>query len=108
VIIEAARTTNCAGVLFDTWSKSAGSLTDHLSVDRLNSYIESIHAGGMLAALAGSLREENLPALLPLGADIIAVRGAVCRGRDRTGTVCANLVRDFRTRLNSENLETCN
>ena len=107
-IIEAARETNCAGVLFDTWTKSAGTLTDHVSIDRLRSYIESIHAAGMLAALAGSVREAHLPEILPLGADIIAVRGAVCSGRNRTGDVCPDLIRDFRARVKRETLETCN
>jgi len=107
-IIEAAGSTDCAGVLFDTWCKAAGSLTEHLPIDRLASYIESIHSAGMLTAVAGSVREEHLSELLPLGADIIAVRGAVCRGVDRTGTVCGNLIRNFRTRLNSESLESCN
>jgi uncharacterized protein (UPF0264 family) len=99
VIIDAARTTNCAGVLFDTWSKSAGSLTDHLSTDSLASYIESIHAAGMLAALAGSIRQEHLPELLPLGADIIAARGAVCSGRDRTAEIDAAAVVKFKQLL---------
>lgn len=98
-IIEAARTMKCAGVLFDTWSKSAGSLSDHLSTDKLAASIESIHAAGMLAALAGSLREEHLPKLLPLGADIIAVRGAVCSDRDRTAEIDAAAIVQFKRRL---------
>lgn len=100
-IIEAARTINCAGVLFDTWSKSKGSLIDHLSTDSLAACIKSIQAAGMLAALAGSLRPEHLSELLPLGADIIAVRGAVCSGHNRTAEIDAAAIVNFKRLLHS-------
>lgn len=100
-MIEAARTTHCAGVLFDTWTKAGGSLIDHIPIESLASYIEAIHAAGMLAALAGSVREEHLPELRPLGAEIIAVRGAVCRGHDRTAGIDAAAILRFKQLLES-------
>lgn len=99
-IIAAARESNCTGVLFDTWSKTGGSLTDHLSLENLASYIASIHSAGMLAALAGGVRAEHLPELLPLEADIIAVRGAVCEHQSRTARVRSESIAAFRRRLN--------
>lgn len=100
-IIEAARETQCAGVLFDTWTKTSGSLADHLPIDSLESYIKAIQSAGMLAALAGSVREAHLPLLLPLGADLIAVRGAVCSANDRTAGVEAEAMVRFKRLLNS-------
>ena len=42
---------------------------------------------GLPIALAGSLGREEIRRLLPLGPDLIAVRGAACRDRDRNGAI---------------------
>jgi len=86
-IIEAAIKTGCAGVLFDTWSKQAGSLLDQLSVDRLKAYRTIIHKAGIMTALAGSLRQEHLSELRPVEADVMAMRGAVCEENNRVGSL---------------------
>ncbi len=101
VIIETAITTGCAGVLFDTWSKQSGSLLDWLSVEQLKAYREMIQGAGLLTALAGSLRENHLPILRPIGTDIFAVRGAVCEENDRVGTISATRIKTFQEVLNS-------
>jgi len=100
-IIEAAIKTGCAGVLFDTWSKKTGSLLDLLSVEQLEAYRNTIHAAGLLTAFAGSLREEHLSALRPVGAEIIAMRGAVCEENNRVGTLSASRINVIHEALQS-------
>jgi (5-formylfuran-3-yl)methyl phosphate synthase len=101
VIIEAAIETGCAGVLFDTWSKQSGSLLDLVSVEQLEKYRKVIQAAGLLTAFAGSLRETHLPTVRPIGADIIAVRGAICEENNRVGTVSASRIKAFQDVLKS-------
>ena len=101
VIIETAIETVCGGVLFDTWSKQSGSLLDLLSVDQLEKYREAIQSAGLLTAFAGSLLENHLPTVRPIGADIIAVRGAICEENNRVGTISATRIKTFQDVLKS-------
>lgn len=76
----------CGGLLIDTYGKRAGALVDLLSVDQLASLTERAQAAGLIVALAGSLQEMHLSAVLEFEPDLIAVRGAVCVG-GRAGRV---------------------
>lgn len=98
-VISAAIATGCGGVLFDTFGKQSGSLFDHLPADELRPLLSDIRSAGLLAALAGSLRLEHLPDVLPLGPDVIAVRGAVCAGGARSGQLEVERTQKFRTAL---------
>jgi hypothetical protein len=98
-IIAAAIETGCAGVLFDTFQKHGATLLDCLSPAELSPLVERIRAAGLLVALAGSLRAELLPALLPLRPDVVAIRGAACAGSNRGGAVDAERVAAFRGAL---------
>ncbi|MBD3673426.1 MAG: hypothetical protein HUJ26_07855 [Planctomycetaceae bacterium] len=98
-IIAAAIETRCAGVLFDTWSKEAGSLLDHVAPQRLAGFASTIHAAGLLTAFAGSLRADHLKTLLPILPTIVAVRGAVCDDSNRVGRLSASRIRAFQEQL---------
>jgi uncharacterized protein (UPF0264 family) len=80
-------------LLFDTWEKDDSTLLDWLPPPALRPLIDVCRAGGLRVALAGSLRAEEMRALLPLQPDWFAVRGAVCHGRQRTAAVDAGKVR---------------
>ena len=107
-VIDAAITTHCAGVLFDTYQKDGRHLLQHFEQcespvrhqrrgrDRLQFLAEKIHASGLLVALAGSLTIDLLPEILQLRPDVIAIRGAACLHRNRSGAVSAALVQAFR------------
>lgn len=75
-----------AGVMLDTADKRAGSLLRHLDCDCLAGFVGQARAHGLFTGLAGSLRLEDLPALLPVGADYLGFRGALCGG-DRSGAL---------------------
>ena len=52
---------------------------------QLKKFVESAHDFGLKAALAGSLRKQDLPVVYGLGADIAGLRGAACTNSDRVG-----------------------
>jgi uncharacterized protein (UPF0264 family) len=83
VLDEAAAISDCLGVLFDTWDKSRR--TDY-PADAIR-WIDRARASGRFVALAGSLDEAAIRRLRPLGPDIVAVRGAACRGGDRGAAI---------------------
>lgn len=72
------------GVMLDTQDKQKGSLTDVMSFLQLQTFVESATGHGLLTGLAGSLRITDIPALLPLAADYLGFRGALCQHRCRT------------------------
>lgn len=99
-IFEEARQARATGLLIDTCRKGTGHLLDWITVAQLHLWKRRTSEAGMFLALAGSLCLDLLPHLLPIEPDIIAVRGAVCRGLDRTAAIDENLVRLWHERLN--------
>lgn len=101
-ILSAACENRCAGLLLDTFGKQGTGLLDLLSIEELAEIIERTRAAGMKVALAGSLRESDLPALSALQPDIIGIRGAACGGQQRTSPVEESAVRQFRMQLDQQ------
>jgi uncharacterized protein (UPF0264 family) len=64
----------------------------------LRKCVAAARAVGMFVVLGGQVTEQHLPDLLPLEADFIAVRGAVCRG-DRASRLDPALAKQFKRRL---------
>jgi uncharacterized protein (UPF0264 family) len=95
-VIDAAAATGCAGLLVDTFFKGNGRLLDHASPADLAGWARLARASGLKFAVAGRLSADDLPHLSTVGADIIAVRSAVCHGGDRRGTVCADAIAQFK------------
>ena len=83
LIPQIARAAECDLAMLDTAVKDGKNLFSCLSADQLSAFVDETHGYGLKAALAGSLKKENLPALCALGVDVIGVRGAVCTGGDR-------------------------
>lgn len=98
-VVTAARLTGCQGVLFDTWSKSSGTLLDGMSGRDLRSQIARIRSLGMFAAAAGRLTPSALPAVVEAGADIVAVRSAACVCGDRSGRIDPAAIRNLQAIL---------
>ena len=73
----------CDLAMVDTAVKDGKNLFDFLTIDQLRGFVKETHGYGLKAALAGSLKKENLPLLCSLGADVIGLRGAACTGGDR-------------------------
>lgn len=69
--------------MIDTAVKDGKNLFAFLTADQLRCFVSTAHAYGLKAALAGSLRKEDLAAVYALGADIMGLRGAACTSGDR-------------------------
>lgn len=83
-VIAELRRAGFRGVMLDTMDKSRGSLTEWMEAPELRSFVLAARGQGMLTGLAGSLRCEDVPALLALAPDYLGFRGALCREHNRT------------------------
>lgn len=101
-VIRAAGELQCAGVLFDTWSKQSGRFFDAISDSELCRFAQAIHSGGMLCAVAGRLRSSDLARLRKCPIDVIAVRSAACLDENRNGPVCPFAIRNLKRLLAGE------
>lgn len=73
-----------SGVMLDTMNKPNGSLTQVMSFSDILQFVEAAKQQQLLCGLAGSLRVADIPILLPLGADYLGFRGALCTDHQRT------------------------
>jgi uncharacterized protein (UPF0264 family) len=89
--------------MLDTAIKDGTRLFDHLPPDVCAEFVRLTHAAGLLAALAGSVRQADLGPLTRIGTDIVGVRGAVCEGGDRNaGRIRPHLVAAFRAEMDRQ------
>jgi uncharacterized protein (UPF0264 family) len=80
-VLQTGLALGCAGLLIDTFDKRSGDLFYWHSHQRLAELVHAAQRGRRLAALAGSLTLKSIPRAIQTGADVIAVRGAVCAER---------------------------
>ncbi len=104
-LVDRAARNGFAGVMLDTLRKGGGNLRQCLDDRALQRFVERVHAHRMLAGLAGSLRLEDIPALLPLRADYLGFRGALCRG-DRAGRLDPDRLSAVRSMLGAGDISS--
>jgi uncharacterized protein (UPF0264 family) len=97
-VLENGHTLGCRAALLDTHDKHSGGLFDHLPQAQVAKWIERASDLGMLAVVAGSLDIKAAPRAAALQPDLIAVRGAVCRG-GREGAIDAARILALRQAL---------
>lgn len=87
------------GLLIDTFDKTCGKgLLDYYTLDNIAQFVESLHAIGKEAWIAGSISADQLPELSKTGVDVICVRGAACEPREgsqRFGEVRKEIVQSL-------------
>jgi hypothetical protein len=86
-LVAAAGAAGVAGCLLDTAVKDGRGLLEWMDPDALAALVAEAHAAGLVVALAGALRAEDLPAIRETGADIAGVRSAACRDGLRTAPI---------------------
>lgn len=94
------------GVMLDTMDKSLGSLTQLMSLAELNTFVSRAKAAGLLTGLAGSLKQSDIPALLPLQADYLGFRGALCQRQQRTATLDPARIAGIRQQMQGSHAES--
>ena len=83
LIPRIASEAECDIAMLDTAVKDGKNLFQFLTEDQLKNFVDESHSYGLQAALAGSLKKEDLPFLQSIGADVVGLRSAVCTGGDR-------------------------
>ncbi len=95
---EAAERGGADGCLIDTALKDGRTLLDHLAPEALRRLVSDCHRRGLLCALSGSLRADQVAEVAALGPDLIGARGALCAG-GRQGRLDPLRLRAFRRAL---------
>ncbi|RNI15328.1 (5-formylfuran-3-yl)methyl phosphate synthase [Methanohalophilus sp. RSK] len=85
-------------VMVDTGVKDGRSTFEFLNEAQLKDFVEKAHANGLETALAGSIKFEDIEAIMEIKPDILGVRGIVCGG-DRSTSIKQELVEQLRARL---------
>lgn len=75
------------GVMLDTQDKQRGSLARMMPINDLAEFVATAKLHDLLCGLAGSLRLNDITELLPLNADYLGFRGALCEQQQRTATL---------------------
>ena len=94
-LVRASKDAKANGAMLDTAIKDGNGLFDVLSKTDIQEFINLTKEAGLLCALAGSVRKENLPELAEMGADIVGVRGAVCDSSDRSKGITEERLIEF-------------
>ncbi len=93
-VIESARLVEATVLLLDTFQKDRGGLSDIIPPPDLLKITKQASQAGLTVVLAGSLSARDLPMIDSLAADIVAVRGAVCRS-NRSSLIDSAKIRSF-------------
>ncbi len=84
------------GVMLDTMTKQHGSLLNIVPFTQLQQFVAQVQAQHLLCGLAGSLRHADIEKLLPLNADYLGFRGALCQQQQRTAQLDVAAVRQIK------------
>jgi hypothetical protein len=96
LIPKIADKANADVVMVDTAVKDGKNLFAFLTNNPLRQIVHDAHDRGMLVALAGSLRKDQIRLVRELEADIVGLRGAACTDGDRLhGRITRETVREL-------------
>lgn len=98
-LVPALRQAGFRGVMLDTMDKQRGSLTDLMTIEQLQEFVVLAKSQGLLTGLAGSLRRQDVSALLPLQADYLGFRGGLCQRHCRTAALNGERIAGIRRLL---------
>jgi len=92
-------------VMIDTALKNGRGLFDCMDFCSVAEFVDLAHDYGIVCALAGSVKVDDLPLIKEAKADIVGVRGAVCEG-GRGGKLKRELVSEFVKAAKNAKVET--
>ena len=85
-------------VMMDTGIKDGRSTFEFMTNEELSQFVESAHDLGLISAIAGNIKFEDIEAINQIGPDVIGIRGCVCGG-DRNSTIQQKLVEELRSMM---------
>ena len=100
-VVRAAADAGADVAMVDTAIKDGKTLFDAQSLDQLQEFVDLVRSNGMVSALAGSIKAEDMSALAKIGPDIVGIRGAVCDGSDRSRGITKERVQEFMAQVHS-------
>lgn len=100
-LIPALHSAGFRGVMLDTMDKQRGSLRQLLPDPLLAEFVSSAKRYDLLTGLAGSLRLTDIGPLLPLNADYLGFRGALCQQQQRTSALDSNALLNVKHALSA-------
>ncbi len=103
-VLQVALRVRASYLLIDTYIKDGRGLLDWLSLDDLQSVIQTARTSNCGIVLAGSLKISDVPMLLKLEPAALAVRGAVCQS-DTLANPPASLAQPRTTPIDSKKVE---
>lgn len=83
-IIQAIADAGFIGVMLDTMDKSKGSLTQLMPFAKIEAFVQTAQKHKLICGLAGSLKQADIPKILPLTPNYLGFRGALCDKHNRT------------------------
>jgi len=96
IVPEIASKAGVDVAMLDTAVKDDKNLFDFLTSQQLAKFVSFSHKFGLEAALAGSLKKQDLLLVYSLGADIAGARGAACTNNNRVkGQITEKQVREL-------------
>ena len=98
-MVESLARNGFAGVMLDTAHKTGKSLRDWRSANELQTFVDRGRNAGLLTGLAGSLRRDDIPALLAMAPDYLGFRGALCSNGARSQHLDARLLAEIRSAI---------
>jgi uncharacterized protein (UPF0264 family) len=100
-IIPVLKQAGFKGVMLDTMDKQRGALTEIMTLSEITEFVYLAKQEGLLSGLAGSLKLADIATLLPLQADYLGFRGALCEQQQRTGRLNPTAIAQIRQAIAS-------
>jgi dihydroneopterin aldolase len=84
------------GIMLDTAGKSEGGLLEHMDSRQIGHFVAESSKRDLFTGLAGSLRLDHIPQLLPLAPGYLGFRGALCEDGQRRAGISTQRLREIR------------
>jgi uncharacterized protein (UPF0264 family) len=83
-IVDSLKDAGFTGVMLDTMDKKNGSLMQVMKKTEIGQFVRLAKSRQLLCGLAGSLKLQEIPVLMPYQPDYLGFRGALCLQHNRT------------------------
>lgn len=95
-LIDSLITAGFKGIMLDTQDKTKGPLTGMMAKTEIGRFVNHVKSRHAICGLAGSLRLEDIPLLMPYQPDYLGFRGALCESHKRAGQLNQQSVKNIK------------